>query len=220
MKTISITRLCKDVEYTNNKKIFEARLKFKKIPEKYIELLWKFYRLIKFTDFTSDRIKDLFSRGTSYQQVADKYGITLGAVKTDVFLFTKSLSEIFPIDFIAIIRDGKDLDEEYYTYVDVILDEIYSNVHVNYYDIKDSFSVDIFSISNTNQDFSDISTEDYLSLRDKLVMFSKPSQEFVLKNMDNKLLSYGVYLLTTKEEFLSEVDKERKKDLMKFTKID
>lgn len=220
MKTISITRLCKDVEYTMNKDVFELRLKFKQIPDKYVGILWKFYFLIKFTDYTPVRIKDLLTRDTTYQDVADRHGVTLGAVKTEMFLFTKSLAEIFPIDFVGIIRDGGDIEESYHKYVDLILDELIDNSKVDFYDLKDSFTVDIFKSADIEGDFSHITDDDYIKLRNKLVTFSKPSQQFIFENMDRTLVNYGVYLLVTKEENLNEQDRERKRDLMKFTKLE
>ena len=72
---------------------------------------------------------------------------------------------------------------------------------------------------NINQNFSDIDRDDFIMLRNKLVSFSKPSQEFILKNTDKKLISYGVYLLMTSEDRLNEEDKARKKELENFTKI-
>lgn len=220
MKTISITRLCKDVEYTMNKDVFELRLKYKKVPDKYISILWKFYYLIKFTDFAPDRMRDLFSRSTTYQDVADKYEVSLGAIKTEVFLFTKSVSEIFPIDFIDMIKNGEELDETYYKYTDTILGELIQNSKAVFYGLQDSFTVNIFEDVNIKEDFSNITDDDYLKLRSKLVIFSKPSQDFIYENMDKNLLNYGAYLLCTKDGLLSDKDKERKEDLLKFTKLE
>lgn len=220
MKLGSISKLARDVEYTTDRNAFELRMRLQKTEERYIPLLWKIYKLIKMTDYAPERIQEILNRGVTYEDVAKRHGVTIGTIKRQVHNFSQKMVEIWgENDLIEMLRDGGDIDEEYLKEVELLVDDSIRNSNLIIESLEDKFSVNILDGVSINQDFSNIGREEFTILRNKLVSFSIPSQEFILKNTDKKLISYGIYLLITPEENLNAEDRARKKELISFTKI-
>ena len=222
MKTISITRLCKAAGYTKNREVFFKRLELQGFNDDSIRILWKMYKLLTMTDFTPKKIREVFKRDTKYSQVAEKYNITIGALKNEVHNFSRRLLDFFKIDVFETLSKGNNIDKEMLNTIEIIIDDLLNQHNLVETSLEDLFSVKIFDKAKGvyNSSFEDITDEDFINLRSKLVHFSIPSQKFILNNMDNNLINYGVYLLTTPYENLSERDKIRRNQLIKFTKTE
>jgi len=220
VKLGSISKLVRDVEYTTDRRAFELRMRLHKTEERYIPLLWKIYKLFITTDYAPERVREILSRGVTYSDVAKKHGVTIGTIKRQVHNFSKKMLEVWgEKDIIEMLRAGGDIDEEYLKNIEILVDDALRNSNILIENLEDKFSVNILDGVNLSQDFSKIDRDEFTMLRNRLVSFSIPSQEFILKNMDKKLISYGVYLLVTPDENLTPEDRARKKELISFTKI-
>lgn len=220
MKIGTISKLVKDVEYTTDRQAFELRMKIQCVDEKNIPLLWKIYKLIIMTDYAPKRVRETFNKGVTYKDIAEKDGVNIGTVKRQVHNFSRKMVEVWgDEDIINILREGKDIEESYLENIELLVDDCLKNSELLLENLEDKFSVNILKNVDMGLNFSGIGRDDFIMLRNKLVSFSIPSQEFILKNLDNKLLSYGVYLLTTPYDNMNPEDRSRKKELVGFTKI-
>ena len=219
MKTVSISQMARVVENTKNRDAFEFRLKFSGVDEKYIDVLWKIYKLIHLTDYAPERVREVFKRDTTYADVADRHNVAIGTIKREVHAFSKKLRQSWGGDLWEMLMEGEDIDDDYVKELEVIVEDSLSSVNILQENLEDKFVVDLMKYVNISQQFGEISNEDFVWLRQKLVSFSKEAQKFILENTDKKLLSYGIYLLSTDDKKLNKLDRERKEELLKFTMI-
>lgn len=221
MKTRSITRLLKLVDYTTDYTSFDVRLRFAGIDNQYTPFLWDLYRLLRFTDFTPEHVKEVFNSDNTYSDVADKFELSVGSIKTEVHNFSKKLAEIFQGDILEDILDKKDIDHDYFRNVELIVMDSLERREIDLKGLSGKvFTVDILNVNFKKEELPEINTEEFLSLRNKIVSFSIPSQKFVYDNMPQEHKAYVSYLLNTPSGNLTEADKQRREEILKFCKIE
>ena len=222
MKVMSINRLSKVVEFTKDREVFNLRLKYYGIKDfRITNLLWKIYKLVHFTDYPPLKVKEALSKGEKYADVAEKYGVKEGTIKKEVHDFGYKLQKLWGGDIWEMIENEEIEGEDVYVKeLERIVDDSLSNCNVIVEDlVEDKFVVDVFSYADLKEDFKEISNEDYHYVKNLFSGLSKKVLETKIGNADKYLVSYGVYLLVTPERELTDLEKERKKELLLFTKL-
>lgn len=222
MKVSTVTKLTKIVENTRDKGSFKLRLKFYGIEnERYIRFMWKVYKLIHFTNMFPEKIRKTLWEGGKYAELARKYDVPYNSLKTEVYLACRDFLGMLDIDPVKEMLEFKELDEEKLKDVEYILDDKLENNEILIDDLLEhNLTIDVTDVDYEGEDFSDINRDDFIKLRDKLVYFSKPSQKFIYDNIDERMKKYAAYLLDNPKHKLSKEDRERRGEILKFTKID
>lgn len=204
------------VSFTEKKDIFMYKLRLNGIKDDVAEMLWNVYELVYFTDFSSDKIKMALINEYTYAQVAEKYGLEEGTIKKEVFDFNNKIEESTCIDITKLVENNFEIDKEEREKINSITKELISRYSKG---IKREFTINIFDGLKEGEDFSDISEDEFLNLRSKLVLISLEAQKFIIENFDKRLLRYGAFLLLSENGDLTETDLRRKEEIMLFTKI-
>lgn len=217
----TITRLTKVVENTKDKNAFKVRIKYYGVEdEDEIRVLWKVYKLVHFTNMFSEPIRRALWEGGNYEEIAKRYDIPFNTLKTEAYLGCRELLGVFGKDIIRDILEIKEVDKEELKDAELILDDLLNNhytVEKEY--IEDFFTVDIFKVKYSDEDFSDIDRDEFVTLRNTLVYFSRPSQQFIYEHINDRSKKYVAYLLETPENKLSGEDLQRRAEILKFTRI-
>lgn len=216
MYRVSIKKIAKKAGYTEKKDLFTYKMRLEGIRTEVAEMLWNIYELVYFTSFSSEKIKMALGGRYTYAKIAIHYGLDEGTIKKEVFDFNNMVEEYTCCNLTKLVKNKFEIPDEEREKINRITRELIEKHRGN---IKDKFSVNIFEGADIHGDFSDISEEDFLNLRAKLVMISLEAQEFVINNIDKKIIDYGVYLLNTEDKYLNEIDLKRKEEILLFTKI-
>ena len=219
MRTVSISQLSRAVEYTTDKDAFVFRLKFHKIDEDIINILWKMYKLIHLTDYAPERVREALKKDKRYSDVARDYGVSVGTIKREVHDLSKRLQASWGGDLWEMVRNKEEISPDYLRKLNVILDDSLDRSNILIENIEDKFTVDLSKYRIKRGDYKNITDEDFLSMRQKMTTFSKNAQKFILDNMDETLVGYGLYLLSEKDTNLSDKERQRKEELQRFTMI-
>lgn len=217
MKIKEINTLIKMSGYTKDFSIFEYRLKNYGVEDRNLKLLWKIYKLILFTDYVPDKIRDTFKNPVKV--VARKYHLSEGTIKKEVYdFFNQNIArDITNKDGIIYdIIDNKVSDEDL-NIIEKVVDELLKNSNYVENILYNNFSIDIFD--NVEYNGHNIEDDEFEKIRNKLVYFSIPWQLEQLKMVDKNQLGYIKYILTHSDEKLEKIDIDRKKELLAFLRI-
>ncbi|MDW5300490.1 MAG: hypothetical protein SA378_10180 [Sedimentibacter sp.] len=220
MKTRNITRFLKIIDYTTDYESFDTRLRFEGIDNQYIPFLWDLYMLIRFTDFTPEHVKEVFNSDITYQDVADKFGLSLGSVKAEVHNFSKKLDKVFQGDILGQIIDKESIDQEYFKKLELLVVDSLKRRIPNSKDILEkSFSINLLNVPYKKEELPEIGMEEFKNIKNIVMTFSIPLQEYSYNKMNVSHKQYISYLLNTNDTDLGELDRKRKKEILNYCQI-
>ena len=219
MKIKEFSRLLKMAGNTKSREVFKYRLEYNNVKGDNINLLWKMYKLIVYTDYTPNKVRDTFYTGNTHRSVAKKYGVVEGTIKKELYdFFTKKVSNDIGRDGIIDDLIDNKLNKEDVIKIDRIVEDLLrmSNFIVDFF--EDNFSINIFDNAEYNKTIN-ISDEDFEKIRNKIIFFSIPWQIEQKNLLSKEHLGYVEYLLTSNDDMLSKIDIDRKKELIVFLRL-
>jgi hypothetical protein len=219
MNSKSLRELITKVGYTDDWKLFNLRIKGDVKGEYRILSLWFSYKIARFTDMFTEEVRDFFFNKASYKELYEKYGISEGVLKNNIFRQVKRYYQYIGTDIYYGILEGKISEEEAKVFAEDLKLKFDSLKKVNIR-IEDLFYEDIFSGSRIDHNFTSITNEQFNEARDKVSRLSIEATQFLINNLDVKLKDYIVYLLTTDDKKLISTDRERKENLILFLKLE
>lgn len=215
----SLRDFIEEVGYAEDWDMFYIRLKGKIKGESQLLSLWFSYKIAKFTRIFTHDVRDFFFENMSYREISEKYGIHEAVIKNNIYRQVRKYYDLIGRDLYKDILNGVISEQEAAVYVED-LKKKYESLPKLENRLEDYFYEDIFSGSRLDHDFSTITQEEFLEARDKISRLCKPATQFLIQNLDSKLKDYVVYLLKTDSRYLSEVDRERKENLVLFFKLE
>lgn len=219
MNSKSLRELIEKVGYTDDWKLFNLRIRGPLNGENKILSLWFSYKIAMFTDIFTDEVRDFFFKKATYKELYEKYGITEGVLKNNIFRQVKRYYTLIGRDLYYDSLNGEITEEEAAIFSRYLKEKFDSMNKINTR-IEDYFYEDIFSGSRLDHDFTSISNEQFNEARDKISRLSIKATQFLLSTLDAKVKDYVVYLLTTETDKLVLKDRERKENLILFLKLE
>ncbi|HAQ41688.1 MAG TPA: hypothetical protein DCM73_13220 [Clostridiales bacterium] len=223
MKIGSITRLIEMVHFTEEYSPFESHLKLNEIDNKYIPFLYALYRLVRFTDFVPEHVRKILEPDMTYQKSADYFGLKLGTIKAEVTGFNRKLCATFKKDILGDILDKKEIDDEFFKQVDVIVWDLLSqrepHIEANF---KNNFTVNVLSVPYNEEIFSKNKFDDatFEKIIIDMAFYSLKMQQYYFRKMNSEYKQYVSYLLNTVDGKLDNKDRHRKRKLIDYCMLD
>lgn len=219
MNSKTLKELIEKVGYTEDWRVFNLRLKGDIKDSNVILSLWFSYKIARYTQVFTDEVREFLFENRSYRELYNKYNIGEGVIKNNIYRQVKKYYEIIGRDLYKDYEDGLIDESESLSYANY-LESKYNELDKTSKRIEDYFYEDFFSGANVGRDFRSISNEQFIEARDKISRLSIEVNQFLLSNLDDGLVDYIAYLLTTSNNRLLAVDLERKENLKFFLKLE
>lgn len=219
MNSRSLRDLVDKVRGTGDWNLFNLRVggEVGGVSEKFS--LFLSYQLARNTHLFSDEVWGFIFDSGTYREISEKYGITEGVLKNKIFREVRDYYELVGMDLYYELKRGS-LTEAEIDLIGVDLKEKYDGMRKRSESINDYFTKDIFTGSESRQDFSSISNDQYINARDIVSRLSIPANQFLVSRLDKKLIDYVAYLLTFDKDRMGSVDLERRENLIMFLKLE
>lgn len=219
MNSVKLKELIERAGSTDEFSVFQVRFRGIERNTTKISTLWYAYKIAKFTDiFSSDVRAYLFEQPKTYIEVSNEFNVSVGTLKNKIHRQTKKYAEIIGCDLFEEIKNQTISEESCKLLLDTLKRYFDRQEKVKVM-IEDKFYEDIFTGRKLDVEFNDIDEEDFILARDIFARFSKPANNFLMSNLDDKVKDYIVYLINTPENHLVEKDKIRKANIYRYLRL-
>ena len=203
---------------TDDFALFKLRLSGKVRGEYQLFALFLSYKIARYTDVFTDDVRDFYFEDATYRELHEKYGIGESVLKNNVHRQTRRYFEIIGRDLLGEFMDELIDDEEALMIVED-LQEKYDKMDKISVTLEDMFYANIFLGYRYHEEFADVQDDEFKMIRDVVARISKPAVDYLVSRQDRVLLDYVVYLLTTGDVHLNEIDRDRKASLIMFLRL-
>lgn len=196
-------------------RLFRAGAKKFTSDEKELLLLERYFVLIVYTDYLRPEVKEFFVNRKSYKQIYEMFpDMGDGYLRTLIYNERNRLFGDLVVDPLYEVKIKNLAVEEVKALTDRIDELIKKQTIIDSVNPLDYLYIDLKEFADIDREFNRyVKDQDFIQSAKKLQSISKPYMEMVLNAIDKKLLGYFVYLLTTKDDSLTDKDKIKKRQL-------